>query len=83
MRKLFLLFLFLFICNPLFALSTWETKYKIENKTNYILFGLLISVLGIFVFQLFNTSYYISKLWLIVGIALVAVKIYFPKVYEK
>ena len=65
-----------------YIFKTIYSAYK-KDKTNYILFGLLFAVLGAFVFQLFNTSYYISKLWLIVGIALVAVKIYFPKVYEK
>jgi O-antigen ligase len=65
-----------------FIFKTIYGGYK-KDKNNYLIFGLLISVLGAFVFQLFNTSYYISKLWLIVGLALVVIKIYFPKQYEK
>ncbi|MFH1457399.1 MAG: O-antigen ligase family protein, partial [Patescibacteria group bacterium] len=56
----------------IYIFKTIYSAYK-KDKTNYVLFGLLIAVLGAFVFQLFNTSYYISKLWLIVGVALVAV----------
>jgi len=43
-----------------------------KEKNNYIIFGFLVSLIGLFGFQLFNTSYYVAKLWLIVGLALSA-----------
>ena len=49
-----------------------------ENKlavNNLLILGALLIALGGITFQLFNTSYFIAKLWLPLGLALTAVKL--------
>lgn len=45
------------------------------NDTRFMLLMAILSVGGSIIYQLFNTSYYNAKLWLPVGLALVAVSI--------
>ncbi len=54
-----------------------------QQEKHYLFWGLLVVVVGSFVFQLFNTSYYVSKLWLPVGLALTAINIYYPNLFKK
>lgn len=49
------------------------------NEHKLLLLCLFMSVSGSLVYQLFNTSYYNAHLWLPIGIALAAVKLYEPK----
>lgn len=46
-----------------------ETPYK------YVLLALILSSAGSILFQLFNTSYFVSKLWLPLGVALAAARL--------
>jgi len=54
----------------------WKTVVP-DNKLLLLCF--FMSVSGSLVYQLFNTSYYNAHLWLPVGLALAAVKLYEPK----
>ncbi len=45
---------------------------KFDSPWKYIILALILSSLGSIVFQLFQTSYFVSKLWLPLGIALAA-----------
>ncbi len=46
-----------------------------KSPYKYVLLALLLSSLGSIVFQLFNTSYFVSKLWLPLGVALAAARL--------
>jgi len=46
-----------------------------ESSYKYILLALILSSGGSIIFQLFNTSYFVSKLWLPLGIALAAARL--------
>lgn len=54
-----------------------------QQEKHYLFWGLLVVIIGSFVFQLFNTSYYVSKLWLPIGLALAAINIYYPNLFKK
>jgi O-antigen ligase len=45
------------------------------SSYKYVLLALVLSSLGSIVFQLFNTSYFVSKLWLPLGVALAAARL--------
>jgi O-antigen ligase len=45
---------------------------KVTSPWKYVLLALILSSSGSIVFQLFNTSYFVSKLWFPLGIALAA-----------
>lgn len=51
-------------------------KTEPDKEERFILMCLLMAASGIVFFQLFSTSYYISRMWLPVGIALAAANIY-------
>jgi O-antigen ligase len=46
-----------------------------ESPYKYILLALILSSGGSIIFQLFNTSYFVSKLWLPLGVALAAARL--------
>jgi O-antigen ligase len=46
-----------------------------ESSYKYILLALILSSGGSIIFQLFNTSYFVSKLWLPLGVALAAARL--------
>lgn len=46
-----------------------------ESPYRYVLLALILSSGGSIIFQLFNTSYFVSKLWLPLGVALAAVRL--------
>lgn len=48
---------------------------KPDSPYKYVLLALLLSSCGSIVFQLFNTSYFVSKLWLPLGVALAAARL--------
>ncbi|MDD4607461.1 MAG: O-antigen ligase family protein [Patescibacteria group bacterium] len=51
-----------------------KTYIKLDYNSEWkmIILALILSVIGSIVFQLFNTSYYVSKMWWPLGIALTA-----------
>lgn len=55
----------------LFIMLTHKITHATTSDYKYLLTASLVCVLGAFVFQLFNTSYFNAKLWLPVGLALV------------
>ncbi|HPI67526.1 MAG TPA: O-antigen ligase family protein [bacterium] len=76
-----LLGLFAFLSIILFFL---KTSFRIfRAKKDFFSWSLIIVIVGSFVFQLFNTSYYVSKLWLPVGLALTALNVYYPSLFKK
>jgi O-antigen ligase len=46
-----------------------------DSPYKYILLALILSSAGSIIFQLFNTSYFVSKLWLPLGVALAAARL--------
>lgn len=48
---------------------------KSDSPYKYIILALILSSCGSIVFQLFNTSYFVSKLWLPFGVALAAARL--------
>jgi hypothetical protein len=50
-------------------------KQAPNSAYSWIILGCFLAVVGIFAFQLFGTSYYISKTWLPVGLSLAALKL--------
>jgi O-antigen ligase len=48
---------------------------KPDSEWKYIILALMITALGSISFQFFNTSYFVSKMWLPLGIALAATKL--------
>jgi O-antigen ligase len=46
-----------------------------NNQYSWLILGFFMAVIGIFSFQLFGTSYYLVKTWLVVGLALAALKL--------
>jgi O-antigen ligase len=46
-----------------------------DGKERDLLFALLLSAMGVFVFEWFNTSYFVGKMWLPIGIALAGARI--------
>lgn len=65
--------LLIYLLNYIFkAYKKAKSQNKIE-QTN-MLMACLLTAIGSSVFQLFNTSYYSSKMWLPIGIALAATK---------
>lgn len=46
-----------------------------DSPWKYIILALILSSFGSIVFQLFNTSYFVSKLWFPLGIALAAARL--------
>lgn len=46
-----------------------------EARFKYVLLAMILSVFGSIIFQLFNTSYFVSKLWLPLGVALAAARL--------
>jgi len=50
-----------------------ETPDKSSYK--YILLALILTSVGSIIFQLFNTSYFVSKMWLPLGVALAAARL--------
>jgi cell division protein FtsW (lipid II flippase) len=46
-----------------------------DSPYKYILLALMLSAAGSIIFQLFNTSYFVSKLWLPLGVALAAARL--------
>lgn len=66
-----------FVALALYVL--WRTirpfKTVVGERARKILLACVIVVTAGFFFQLFNTSYYVSKLWLPVGVALAAVRL--------
>jgi O-antigen ligase len=47
----------------------------LKSSYKYVLLALLLSSAGSIIFQLFNTSYFVSKLWLPLGVALAAARL--------
>jgi len=47
----------------------------LKSPYKYVLLALLLSSAGSIIFQLFNTSYFVSKLWLPLGVALAAARL--------
>jgi O-antigen ligase len=56
----------------LFYLIKVYKKIPPDSTWRLIMICLVLSVVGSIVFQLFNTSYFVSKMWLPIGIALAA-----------
>lgn len=54
-----------------------KTYQKISDKSpyKYILLALILTSVGSIIFQLFNTSYFVSKMWLPLGVALAAARL--------
>jgi O-antigen ligase len=50
-------------------------KLEVNSPWKYIILALILSSFGSIVFQLFNTSYFVSKLWFPLGIALAATRL--------
>lgn len=46
-----------------------------KSSYKYVLLALLLTSVGSIIFQLFNTSYFVSKLWLPLGVALAAARL--------
>ena len=46
-----------------------------DSPYKYILLALMLSAAGSIIFQFFNTSYFVSKLWLPLGVALAAARL--------
>lgn len=46
-----------------------------QSQYKYIILALILSSSGSIIFQLFNTSYFVSKLWLPLGVALAAARL--------
>jgi O-antigen ligase len=56
-------------------LYTEYQRFILNDVSAYLLASLLMTVVGSFFFQLFQTSYFVGKLWFPVGVALAAVAI--------
>jgi len=56
--------------------TLWQRQHKLEfSKKRKMLYQvLLVSVLGIVVFELFNTSYFNAVMWMPIGVALASTK---------
>lgn len=50
-------------------------RLETDSSWKYIILALILSSFGSIVFQLFNTSYFVSKLWFPLGIALAAARL--------
>ena len=69
--------LFFFLGFLIWVLWTlWQRQHKLEfSKKRKMLYQvLLVSVLGIVVFELFNTSYFNAVMWMPIGVALASTK---------
>ncbi|MFC1598718.1 O-antigen ligase family protein [Patescibacteria group bacterium] len=49
---------------------------SVKQEYNWVVLGMLLAVIGVIIFQLSGTGYYIAKLWLPIGLALATLKIY-------
>ncbi|MFA5800370.1 MAG: O-antigen ligase family protein [Candidatus Peribacteraceae bacterium] len=58
----------------------WKTHQETRDSTSLFVY-LFAMVLGAMVFQLFNTSYFNSHLWLPIGLSLVAARLYSDKLF--
>lgn len=67
---------FLFVVWVLFALYRAYAVRPSASATRMLMLLLFVSVVGGFTYQLFNTSYYNSKLWIPVGVALAAARVF-------
>ncbi|MCX6740486.1 MAG: O-antigen ligase family protein [Candidatus Parcubacteria bacterium] len=65
----FLIFYFIYI-----IYKAYQQNAKAEYS--WVILGFFLAVIGVFIFQLFGTSYYIVKTWLPVGLALATLKLY-------
>lgn len=68
--------LFFFVGFLLWVLHTLWEHAKGRKKYQPLFRVLFLSVLGIMIFQLFNTSYFNSVMWLPIGISLAAVQLH-------
>lgn len=64
----FLIFYFIYIIYKGYRITE-------HSQASWLILGCLLAVIGIFTFQLFGTSYYISQTWLPVGLSLAALKL--------
>lgn len=69
-----LTFSFLLFCLLKYLINVYR-QIPQDSQWKLIMICLILSVVGSIVFQLFNTSYYVSKMWLPIGIALSASKL--------
>jgi len=80
-------FLAFFLLLGVLFLKVIKTYRKIPQESfwKYTLLAMILMLLGSIVFQLFNTSYYVSKMWYPIGIALAASRIAQKEIssYEK
>jgi len=58
----------------LYVLFKAYNKVK-DTNTSWLILGMLLTVLGVMVFELFGTGYFLAKLWLPIGLALASIKI--------
>jgi O-antigen ligase len=58
----------------LYVLFRAYNKVK-DTSTSWLILGMLLTVLGVIVFELFGTGYYLAKLWLPIGLALASIKL--------
>jgi len=55
----------------------------LSSKHKVYLLAMLMMLSGILLFELFSTSYYLSRVWLPIGITLAGIKLYSPKTLKK
>jgi O-antigen ligase len=71
--------LILFLSILLYVL--WRLWRVIHQSTNTVLSRMfLVMVVGAMIFQLFNTSYFISVMWMPIGVALAHSKLFYKEV---
>lgn len=64
------------------AFIGWCLHMLWKNRSSAVSRWLLLSVLGVLIFQLFNTSYYNSVMWLPLGVAIAAARLESQRFYE-
>ncbi len=65
-------------------INIWKGVLRARNKEDrFIVLLLFVSALGSVIFQLFNTTYFISKLWLPLGIALTGANVLSGSIYAE
>ena len=60
----------LFLGRIIYRVSRAFYLKNVVHDTRFIHIGLLCAMFGIILFEVFNTSYFIGKMWLTIGLAL-------------
>jgi len=66
-----------------YALLKGYNNIKLKPQYANLVLGMILAVVGVVVFQVFGTGYYMAKLWLPIGLALASLKLCWPKFTEK